>query len=190
MTGIPSIHDSSLSGRTRISVHVSELRQLFNAMDPSPFRERDLDAKVEQFIVEWARDAPRGVPLELLVHLDQPSGSPDESGALDDAVRVFFEQQAASVRNQLRQLMRRGRVSLVIGLVALAASIGLGDMIASVLSGHRLAEVLRESLLIGGWVAMWRPLEVFLYDWWPIRAEARLYDRLAAMPVRIEYRKY
>ena len=47
--------------------------------------------------------------------------------------------------------------------------------------------VLREGLLIVGWVAMWRPLEVFLYDWWPIRAEARLYDRLSAMPVRIEY---
>jgi hypothetical protein len=50
-----------------------------------------------------------------------------------------------------------------------------------------MGEILRESLLIGGWVAMWRPLEVFLYEWWPIRAEARLYDRLAAMPVRIAY---
>ena len=47
--------------------------------------------------------------------------------------------------------------------------------------------MLRESLLSGGWVAMWRPVEIFLYDWWPIRAEARLFDRLAAMPVRIEY---
>ena len=34
---------------------------------------------------------------------------------------------------------------------------------------------------------MWRPLEVFLYDWWPIREEARLFDRLSAMPVRIVY---
>jgi hypothetical protein len=48
-------------------------------------------------------------------------------------------------------------------------------------------ELFRESLLIGGWVAMWRPLELFLYDWWPIRAEARLYDRLSDMPVGIAY---
>jgi hypothetical protein len=34
---------------------------------------------------------------------------------------------------------------------------------------------------------MWGPLEIFLYDWWPIRAEARLFDRLAVMPVRIRY---
>jgi hypothetical protein len=34
---------------------------------------------------------------------------------------------------------------------------------------------------------MWRPLEAFLYDWWPIRADARVFDRLAIMPVRIRY---
>ncbi len=48
--------------------------------------------------------------------------------------------------------------------------------------------MVRESLLIGGWVAMWRPLAVFLYDWWPVRAEIRLLRQLAAMPVRINYR--
>jgi hypothetical protein len=55
------------------------------------------------------------------------------------------------------------------------------------MKGSRIGEILRESLTIGGWVSMWRPLEVFLYDWWPIRNEARLSDRLAAMPVRIRY---
>ena len=32
---------------------------------------------------------------------------------------------------------------------------------------------------------MWRPIEIFLYEWWPIRAEARLFDRLSAMTVRV-----
>jgi len=49
-----------------------------------------------------------------------------------------------------------------------------------------LSALLMVMVMIGGWVAMWRPIEVFLYDWWPIRAEARLYQRLATMPVRIE----
>ena len=34
---------------------------------------------------------------------------------------------------------------------------------------------------------MWRMLELFLDDWWPIRQEARNFERLATMPVRIEY---
>jgi hypothetical protein len=90
-------------------------------------------------------------------------------------------------RRTLRDLFRRGRISLVIALVFLTASIAAGDVVASYLDESRIGEIIREGFLIGGWVAMWRPLEVFLYDWWPIRADARLFQRLATMPVRIEY---
>jgi hypothetical protein len=41
-----------------IEVHVSELKQLFNSIDPSPFRNKDLDPKAEEFIVGWAKDLP------------------------------------------------------------------------------------------------------------------------------------
>jgi hypothetical protein len=34
-------------------------------------------------------------------------------------------------------------------------------------------------------VAMWQPMEVFLYVWWTIRAGVWLFDRLTAMLVRI-----
>ncbi|MGE5111312.1 MAG: hypothetical protein ACM3JB_10680, partial [Acidobacteriaceae bacterium] len=68
-----------------------------------------------------------------------------------------------------------------------ALSIIAGDFVASRLKGGGIVEIVRESFLIGGWVAMWKPLEVFLYDWWPIRREAKNYDRLAIMPVQIKY---
>ena len=171
-----------------IEVHVAELRQLFNAIDPSPFRERDLDPNAEEFIVEWAREAPTDAQLALVVYLDRPAGLPEEASILRDAIREFFSQRAQATRRRLRQLFRRGRTSLVIGVTFLAASILLGDTIERLLGERRVGEILRESLLIGGWVAMWRPLEIFLYDWWPIRADAGLNDRLAAMPVRISYK--
>jgi len=169
-----------------IEIHVSELKRLFNAIDPSPFRERDLDPKAEEFIVGWANDLPADAQLALLVHLDRPAGLPEEGAALRDAVHEYFRQQGAATRRRLRQLFRRGRTSLLIGIVFLTGLIGLADLIAQHVS-TKIAEVARESLLIGGWVAMWKPLEIFLYDWWPIRREAKIYDRLATMPVQIRY---
>jgi hypothetical protein len=53
-------------------------------------------------------------------------------------------------------------------LTFLAAALAASDLIGSA-SQSGFANVFREGLLIGGWVAMWRPIEVFLYDWWPIR---------------------
>jgi len=170
-----------------IEVRVPELKRLFNAIDPSPFHEKDLDPNAEDFIVSWAKELPRTAPLALLVHLDRAAGPPDEAAVLRDAIHAFFRRRAVEFRRRLRLLFRTGRTSLLIGLAFLASSIAVGDLLATWMGGSALAAVVREGVLIGGWVAMWRPLEIFLYDWWPIRAEARLADRLAVMPVQIRY---
>jgi hypothetical protein len=172
-----------------IEVRVAELRQLFNAIDPSPFRQRDLDPQAEEFIVDWARDLPMDKPWALAVHLDRPAGRADEAVALREAIHEYFGQRVVASKRKLRELFRRGRISLVIALAFLSGSIAVGDAVAGYLGGSRLSGVIREGFLIGGWVAMWRPLEVFLYDWWPIRADGRLFQRLSTMPVRIEYKE-
>jgi hypothetical protein len=73
-----------------IEVHVGELKQLFNAIDPSPFRDKDLDPKAEEFIVGWAKDLPRDATLALVVDLDREAGLPDEAAVLRDAIHAFF----------------------------------------------------------------------------------------------------
>src|SRR4051812_21485749 len=73
-----------------IRVHVAELKQLFNSIDPSPFRNKDLDPKAEEFIVGWAKDMPRDAPLGLVVDLDRSAGLPDEAAVLRDAIQEFF----------------------------------------------------------------------------------------------------
>lgn len=186
MTRPLSAGDVIPAGSRAIEVRVSELRQLFNAIDPSPFREQDLDPRAEEFIVEWARDLPRDAALALRVHLERAPGQADEGTLLRDAIHQYFQTRAAVSRRQLRELFRRGRISLLIGLAFLAGALALSDLIGNA-GGGRFAALLREGFVIGGWVAMWRPLEVFLYDWWPLAGEIRLLDRLSTMPVRIEY---
>ena len=170
-----------------IEIKVSELKRLFNAMDPAPFRERDLDPAAEEFIVSWARELARDVPVSLLVHLDRPKGLEGEVAALRSALQQFFRERSVAARRNQKQLLRRGRISLLIGLSFLSAAIGAGELMNQWLRPSGVINLLSASLSIGGWVAMWRPIEIFLYDWWPIAAEARLHDRLAVMSVRIRY---
>jgi hypothetical protein len=181
----PNVPDGLPTNCALIEVHVGELKQLFNSMDPTPFRARDLDPRAEEFIAGWATELHADVPLCLVVHVDRDTTAPADAAVLQEAVREFFKQRAIVTRRRLRQLLRVGRTSLLIGMAALAASIALGDLARSMLSATGFGGILGESLLIGGWVAMWRPLEVFLYDWWPVRDEARRFDRLSDMSVRI-----
>jgi len=177
--------DEIPSGAGVIEVHVRELSQLFNSMDPSPFLDKDLDVDAEEFITGWARELPRDKPIALLVHLDQPVVQSRDGPSLRDAVHSYFKHRAAMSDQRLREMLRLGRTSLVIGSLFLAVCLLIGDWVTHAFPDRRAAEILRESLTIGGWVAMWRPMEIFLYSWWPILRERRMNDRLSRMPVRI-----
>ena len=168
-----------------IEVRVPELRSLFNAIDPAPFNDRDLDPSAEAFIVNWSKDLPRDAPLALLVHLDRPCDLADAAAVLREAVHRFFAERERSERRRLRELFKRGRISLLIGLAFVALTVAATRLAAGSWAATGYARILDESLLILGWVALWRPLEIFLYDWWPIRADARVFERLATMPVRV-----
>jgi len=161
----------------RIQVRLVNLLQLFNSMDPSPFLERDIDADAEEFIISWARELPKSRDLELVIHL-QEAPKHDRTESVEKAVRHYFQERAALKYLEFRKLMRQGRTSLMIGLLFLTACL-LASEIAGKIEFSTAAGILKEGLTIAGWVAMWRPLEIYLYDWWPLRDEWRLLERLA-----------
>src|SRR5262245_25812407 len=94
-------------GCALIEVHVAELKQIFNSLDPTPFRERDLDPRAEEFIAGWAREIPSDKPLGLLIHVDKEDATADQIAIVRDAVREYFSERASVTRQQLRLLFRR-----------------------------------------------------------------------------------
>lgn len=167
----------------RISLKLRELNQLFNSMDPSPFIDRDLDHDAEEFIVSSAREAHGTRSFELVVHLGAPP-DPRLSAETEDAVQHYFSVRAELKRREFRLLLRRGHSVLAIGLLFLVTCLILSGMVAKVTTPS-VAEILHEGLIIVGWVAMWKPLEIYLYDWWPLRKEWLDLQRLARMRVRL-----
>jgi hypothetical protein len=62
-----------------LDLRLGDLRQIFNSMDPAPFRERELDPKASDYIIDWANETPSRAPLCLAVHL---AHSADGDGAV------------------------------------------------------------------------------------------------------------
>lgn len=171
-----------------IEIRIKEVGQLFHSLDPLPFRERDLDAAVEEYVVGWARELPSSGPIEIVVHLPKGEAAREDAGQIAEAMRSYFTYRAAVVSGELKELFRIGRVSLLIGLGVLAACIVAGRLLGGVLGASYLGRFFDEGLIILGWVANWRPIQIFLYDWWPLAGRRQLYTRLANAV--IELRRY
>jgi hypothetical protein len=132
---------ASLAPAVVIEIRVERAAQLFDTLDPFPFREKGLDPAAEKYIVDWARELGRD---------------------------------------------RIGRRSLSIGILVLAVCLIVARSIPPSPQASAFGWILRESVLILGWVANWRPLEIFLYDWWPLARRRDLYLRLAAARVELQ----
>jgi len=175
-SGAPSVH--------QISLRLRELGQLFNSMDPTPFHHRDLDPDAEEFIESWAQEFPPGSRFQLIIHLQQPAKEADPSAMLGEAVHNFFAYKAEMAERELHRLLRLGRSSLLVGVAFLGLCTFAARAIGT-LSDGPYADIAREGLVIGGWVAMWRPIQIFLYEWWPIVRRRRSYLSLAHAQVRV-----
>ena len=85
-----------------------------------------------------------------------------------------------------RRLMQEGRHSLVIGLAFLGACLAVSELLLPLQPGT-FGGVIRESLTIGGWVAMWKPMESYLFEWWPLRQRGRIFVKLSQMAVEVRH---
>ncbi len=168
-----------------IQLKLREVSQLFNSLDPSPFNEKDLDHDAEEFIVSWARELAREPDLRLRIHLERPLPPGQTAASICESVRHYFAYRASINRLELRELLKRGRTSLLIGAVFLALCLFLGHGVGRRFPGT-FADIAQESLTIAGWVAMWRPMEIYLYDWWPLRRRGQLLTRLSEIRVELQ----
>jgi len=100
----------------QIQLELRDINQLFHSLDPSPFREKDLDQNAEEFIVSWARELPKTDQFLLRIHLpDTPTVGKDEK-AVQEAIRNYFSYRADQYALRNRELLREGWMNLGIGL--------------------------------------------------------------------------
>ena len=166
-----------------IEIKVQQLQQIFNSIDPSPFHERDLDPEAEEFIVSWAQEHNLKKPFKLVVHLGQIADRAEAERILHESIRNYFNYRYDFNQRELKQLLRYGWTSLLIALAFLAACVTAAQTISRQLG--RFEAIAQEGLTIIGWVAMWRPLDIYLYRWWPLYRLGKIYHRLSTMPVEI-----
>ena len=168
----------------QIELRVVKLAELFNSMDPTPFHHRNLDTDAEEFLETWALEFPQNSHFRIVVHIEQMPRE-DPAPLVAEAIHNYFNYKSVRSKRKLRLLLLEGRASLLIGLGFLALCLLGADILATGFTDNTFVRLLKESLLIGGWVAMWRPMQIFLYEWWPIVRRGRIYGNLGRASVHV-----
>ena len=116
-----------MSEQAFLGINIDTASQIFNSMDPAPFRRRELDPAMVDHIVAFAEKAPADAELGLSVRLATMPQGIDGETIVSDPVCEDFRRRAADTRRKLARLFHDGRSSLVIGASFVGLSIAIAD---------------------------------------------------------------
>ena len=87
---------------------------------------------------------------------------------------------------KFREKFRQGRWALLIGLTFLTIALLARQFVSAYLAADLLlAQIFADALLIIGWVAMWEPVTILLYQLWPIVKMKKVYEKISTMEIEI-----
>jgi len=156
--------------------------QLFDSFDPAPFHEKELDVDAEEYLYNAVDEFPLKKPLEIVIYLPPSEVNDEIEIALKKAIKNHFSYKKLLNEIELKRLLQRGRRNLLIALFFLFLCLLIIQLL-STFEESLFNSLFSEGLLIIGWVAMWEPVDIFLYGWWPIIHKRNIYEKIIGMDV-------
>ena len=170
------------NGKPVIDVKLASIEHLFDNRDPAPFRERDLDPDLAEYLIDAGRDVVGAGPVRIFFWLTERCSV----GEVESAVHSHFEFEVQRLERRRREQIRVGAIGLGVAAFAVILLTLLGEVVSASITGA-LGEGLREALMISGWVLMWRPMEVLIFEAIPTRRERRVLSGLAESHITVEF---
>jgi hypothetical protein len=166
-----------------IIIHLQNLNEILRTSDTPAYRRRILNKDIEELIVEKAASFPRRSKIDLIIYL--PTNEPDLKSKLETAFHKHFTYRREKSQRQLKHTLKLGCRSLFIAFLFLGVIISLIEFAGPLFPANGIVRTIRESLIILGWVAFWRPAELLLYEWYPFKCDAELYGRLSESNIQV-----
>jgi hypothetical protein len=163
---------------------ILQLERVDQLIDPpSPFLKRRLREDAEKYFIEKARAARHKSDMKFILRL--PESEAAQAKDVPTAFREHFAFRRDEAEKERRRIRSFGLRSLLIAFVFLGIMILIVEIIKRYVPAGNLSSVLQEGLTILAWVALWRPGELLLYEWYPFKRDARLFGRLEHAEIQI-----
>lgn len=168
-----------------IEIQLNSVIQMFNSFDPAPFHEKELDSDTERYIVDTVNDFPSGTKFKIIIYLPEHVVMSRDAQEIPKAVKNHFEYKVITQKRHFRSRIRYGRFTILVGLSALAVSMFASLTVSESFPDCTFAQLIANALEVAGWVAMWEPVTVFLYQLWPMIKLRKTYEKISMMNIDI-----
>lgn len=164
-----------------IDIAVKNVQDVFQQFSQHPFGNRALSKEFEEYICSSIKNYNLKDDLSLVVYV--PSIF-NESDVIKSAVRTHFKLKAKETSLYLKYQFKQWIINMIIGTLFLVLCLILVEILET-FSYINVVKIIKESLLIIGWVALWEPLTFILFGWRTIKRDKLFYTKLSNISISI-----
>jgi hypothetical protein len=161
------------TGAYIIEIKIQKASDLFNDLDPSPFRRRDLDPSFTSYLEESSLDIPLKYPVELEISCEDKELDPEVKDRVRQGVRGYYQFLQTNLGREIRSRIWDSLVYVLVGFLSLTIAFLLGSWEEPFFS-----EIIIEGFNIGGWVFFWEFLALAAFKSRSQRKELKRLKRL------------
>ncbi len=177
-----------------VTLSLKTVDHLFIAPEVNPFSDVEMELLGQPALLRVMKKLEpgffrRGGKIRLTILLPPDQITPDLQKQVDAALHRFCQTHITDNRLRIRQTIWVGLRALLPGLLFLGVSMGLSSMFSSqVLTfiSEGVNNLLAEGFVVIGWIALWNPVQSFLYDWVPFWRANQIYRYMMTMDIRFQ----
>ena len=162
-----------------ISVAIEKYADIFNELDPAPFRKRDLDSDLRAYLEESSLDIPLKHRIILQFNMANDPKETEKEGRIEAGLKTYF----TFVRNELETKIRKSREKSAIYTIASFLLLATSYFLRTSLTGGAFLTTLFEGITIVGWVFLWEAISTLLFKNRDIRQRFGHYKRFSNAPI-------
>lgn len=129
---------------------------------------------------------PKYTSMALQISLPSSEITPDVADRMSTGIARWCRARLTDVDEEINAARWRGRRTLLFAFLALFFFTGL----SKILDDHSnvLLQILSEGFNIAGWVALWVPVEILMFDVWRHRLDRKAYVLLSDADLQVTSR--
>jgi hypothetical protein len=140
-----------------------------------------LNREFEDYIFESVKNYALDKEIKLIIHIPKEVSDMD---LIKHTIHKHFAYKEKEIGLQLKQQFYQWIINIIIGILFLVLCLILVEVL-EVFSYINIIKILKESLLIIGWVALWEPVSFILFGWRSKKRDKLLCEKLSLVSISI-----
>ena len=147
------------SNRYHIDIAIAYYRDMYNEWDFAPFRNRDLERTLMEYLEECSREIPMKAGIEITFFMPREIHDPSKEERSVAGLKNYFRYELLKALGRRRRHYRNFALYLLFGIAFISGAF----LVKTFLHGPFPANVLPEGLHIGGWVLFWEAFPIAFF---------------------------